>query len=154
MLIYKQATGADYDEFMKLVRADAGKYLEHAMKLMEMDWKKFEHLFRTVGEVCGIYKEGRLAGFYWIEHRDDVLHIHGLILKDEFQDHGIGSEVLRVLEERCSRSADRMELAVHDSNPRAKQLYKRLGYRTVRRLEDEGFDIMQKEIGHSEEPSE
>lgn len=24
------------------------------------------------------------AGFYWIELRDDTLHLHGLILKDTF----------------------------------------------------------------------
>ena len=147
MLTYKHASETDYAEFMKLVHADAGDYLEHAMKLMHMDWQKFEHLFRTVGEVCGIYRGDQLAGFYWIEHRGDVLHIHGLILKDQFQDQGVGTEVLDMLEERFAGEVKWMELAVHDSNLRAKQLYERLGYRTVRRLEDEGFDIMQKETG-------
>jgi ribosomal protein S18 acetylase RimI-like enzyme len=132
---------------MRLIHADAGDYLEHAMKLMRMDWKKFEHLFRTVGEVRGIYDDREVAGFYWIEHREEVLHIHGLILKDKYQDQGIGTEVLEMLEARFRGDAKVLELAVHDSNARAKQLYARLGFQTVRRLEDEGFDIMQKEIG-------
>lgn len=151
MLTYKKASESDYTEFMELVRADAGEYLEHAMKLLRMDWKKFEHLFRTVGEVCGIYSDGELAGFYWVEHRDDVLHIHGLILKDSFQDRGIGTEVLGELEERFSGVVNTLELAVHDSNPRAKELYRRLGFRTVRRLDDEGFDVMQKEVASKDD---
>ncbi len=146
-LTYKEATEDDFSVFMDLIHADAGDYLEHAMKLMKMDWRKFEHLFRTVGEVRGIYVDGALAGFCWVEHRDDVLHIHGLILKNEYQDRGIGSEVLGMLEDRFAGVVDALELAVHDSNVRAKQLYERLGFETVRRLDDEGFDIMQKKIG-------
>ena len=150
MVTYRRPTEEDIAVFLRLIHADAGDYLEHAMKLMQMDWKKFEHLFRTVGEVRGIYDDEDLAGFYWIEHREAVLHIHGLILKDKYQDQGIGTEVLEMLEERFRVGAEVLELAVHDSNARAKQLYARLGFETVRRLNDEGFDIMQKKIAAAE----
>jgi len=51
-----------------------------------------------VGRVYGIYEDARLAGFYWIEERGQELHLHGLILKEQFQSRGIGTQILHKLE--------------------------------------------------------
>jgi ribosomal protein S18 acetylase RimI-like enzyme len=69
-----------------------------------------------------------------------------LILKDEFQGRGIGSEVLNSLVNECSGKIDSIELGIHHSNQRAKELYERFGFRTVQTLDDLDFSIMQKEI--------
>ena len=54
-------------------------------------------MLRARGEVLAIYQDADLAGFYWIEEREDTLHLHGLILKPENQGQGIGTEVLSML---------------------------------------------------------
>lgn len=41
---------------------------------------------------------------------------------------------------------DVIELGVHDSNVRARALYERMGFVTLRRVEELGFAVMQMEI--------
>lgn len=146
MIGFSPALDEQYDEFLQLVRDEAGSYLERTLALMQMNWEDFTRLFRTVGHVYGIYSRGRLAGFCWVEQRDRVLHIHGLVLKSEFQGQGIGSAVLQTLESEYKGRVDTVELGVHRSNRRAKALYERLGYQSVRTLDDLGFEIMQKRL--------
>jgi hypothetical protein len=49
------------------MRAGTGDYLFHSLVLMQITWEQFARLFRTVGQVFGIYQEKQLVGFYWIE---------------------------------------------------------------------------------------
>jgi ribosomal protein S18 acetylase RimI-like enzyme len=45
---------------------------------------------------------------------------------------GVGTELMRAAETfACARSCDAIVLGVEDSNPSARRLYERLGYRTV-----------------------
>ncbi len=146
MLTYKPARAEQYDGFLQLMRNHAADYLERTMELMQMTWQQFDHLFRTVGQVYGIYEDDQLAGFYWIEERERILHLHGLVLKGQFQGKGIGTQVLKMLETEHRGSMDAIELGVHESNERARTLYGKLGYRTVKVLDNLGFCIMQKRL--------
>jgi ribosomal protein S18 acetylase RimI-like enzyme len=103
------------------------------------------------GQVYGIYQDGQLAGFYWIEEREDTLHLHGLILKSEFQGQGIGSQVLAMLAASYRSRVKAIELGVHRSNERAIALYERTGFETARTLDDLGFLVMQKPL-HCDRP--
>ena len=147
MLEYEPAKLEQYEEFLQLMRDDAAEYLERTMALMEMTWEEFSQLFRTVGEVVGVYEDGAIAGFYWIEEREAVLHLHALILKEGFRGRGIGTGVLRELEDRHGAGVDAIELGVHESNRRARALYERLGFETVKRLDELGFEVMRKGMG-------
>lgn len=144
MLVCISANTENYEVFLQLLQDQASDYLEHTLELMEMTWEEFNHLFRSVGRVYGIFKDGQLAGFYWIEERKKFLHLHGLILKKDFQGQGIGTQVLRELEARYGDRMECIELGVHESNTRAKKLYERTGYETVKSYSDLGFDVMQK----------
>jgi RimJ/RimL family protein N-acetyltransferase len=123
------------------------------MTLMDMTWEEFTHLFRTVRDVYGIYEDGKLAGFCWVEIREAVLHLHGLMLKEPFWRHGIGTRVLHELEARYGDGVNTIEAGVHESNHRAKKSYQRLGYETVKTSNDLGFDVMQKHLPKDAEPS-
>jgi ribosomal protein S18 acetylase RimI-like enzyme len=145
-LIYKPASGEQYDLFLDLMRSQAADYLDRTMELMGLTWQEFAHLFRTVGQVYGVYEKKRLAGFYWIEEREAILHLHGLVLKETHQGRGIGSQVLTMLETTHRGCMEAIELGVHESNEGARRLYERHGYRTVKMLDDVGFFIMQKSL--------
>ena len=151
MLSYEPAKPEQYDEFLELMRDEASEYLEHTLELIQMTWQQFSQAFKTVGRVYGIYEDDQLTGFYWIEERGSVLHLHGIVLKSQFQGKGIGTHVLEMLATKYKSSMDTIELGVHESNEGAKRLYERLGYQTVKTLDDVGFYIMQKPL--SEGPS-
>ena len=144
-LRYEPAKGRDYDRFLRWTRDEAG-YLGPTLELMEMTWPEFETLFRTVGRVHGIYEGGQTAGFYWIEDRDAILHLHGLILRGSFRGRGIGTKTLKMLEDTYRGEMDAIELGVHQSNERALALYERLGYETVKVLDELRFYVMQKRL--------
>lgn len=146
MLEYLPAKTDQYETFVQLTQDQAQGYLEGTLELMKITWEEYSHLFRTIGQVYGIYKNGRVAGFFWIEEREKILHLHGLILKKDFQGQGIGTQVLRDLEARYGDRMECIELGVHESNARAKKLYERTGYETVKTYSDLGFDVMQKRL--------
>jgi ribosomal protein S18 acetylase RimI-like enzyme len=143
MLTYEPVTGAHYDDFLQLLLAEAGDYLPRTLELMGLTLEQAEELFRKTGQVYAIHEEDALAGYYWIEERGDVLHLHGLVLKGEFQGRGIGTHALAMLADRYASRMEAIELGVHASNARAKGLYERPGFQTVKHLEELGFSIMQ-----------
>ncbi len=136
MLTYKPATCEQYDVFWQFISREATDY-------MQMTLEEAQHLFGTVGQAYGIYQEDTLAGFYWIEERDNVLQLLGLVLASEFQGKGIGTQVLTMLATTYCGKVETIELGVHELNVRARSLYERLGYQTVRYMDDLGFYIMQ-----------
>ncbi len=146
MLTYSMPISEQYAAFMQMMWDDGQEYWENTLRLMEMTWAEYEQLFRTRGEVCSIYQDGELAGFYWTEEREDTLHLHGLILKPEYQGRGVGTQVLSMLTEKYSAKLDKIELGVYQGNTGAIRLYKRLGFHITRTLEELHFYIMQKPL--------
>jgi len=144
MLTYEPARMEQYEEFLQLMWSEVKDYLERTIELMQMTWEEFARLFKTQGQVEEIYQDGQLAGFYWIEERGQVLHLHGLIVKEQFRGQGIGTQVLEMLATRYKTSMTTIELGVQRSNEQAARLYERLGFETVRTLDDLGFVVMQK----------
>jgi ribosomal protein S18 acetylase RimI-like enzyme len=145
-LRYEPAGAGDYEKFLEWTRDETDGYLGPTLELMQMTWPEFETLFHTVGQVYGIFEGGQPAGFYWIEEREPILHLHGLILRESFRGRGIGTEVLTQLEGLYRGKMDAIELGVHQSNVRARSLYERLGFETVKVLDDLGFYVMQKRL--------
>lgn len=79
-------------------------------------------------------KEGKCLGFIWFIlngafHGFPYLHI--IAVKEEFRNLGIGKKLLKYFEETTSKNSSKLFLVVADFNPRAKQLYKSIGYKEV-----------------------
>jgi len=146
MITYQPPTPGQYNEFLQLMWDDGQDYMDIAMQVMQMTWEQYAALFRTRGEVQAIYQDDKLAGFYWIEERDDTLHLHGLILKSEFQGRGIGTQVLTMLADRFTGKLNRIELGVYQKNSRAIRLYEKMGFCITKSLDDLPFYIMHKPL--------
>jgi ribosomal protein S18 acetylase RimI-like enzyme len=143
MLTYRQAGEEEVVAFLELLRLDASDYLDQTIAMMGETWEHFVQIAKQVGRVYGIYQEETLAGYYWIEERGRKLHLHGIVVKTTFRGQGIGTAILEKLKEDYARRMEVIELGVHDSNGRAKALYERMGFVTVRRVEELGFSVMQ-----------
>jgi ribosomal protein S18 acetylase RimI-like enzyme len=146
MQTYPLARPEQFDEFFDLMVAESADYLETTLALMQSDLPTYRHLFEQVGQVQAVYVDGETAGFRWIELRGTTLHLHGLILKAEWQGRGVGKQAMIDLETEFSAAARTIELGVHRSNERAIALYQKQGYVTVKTLEELGFLVMQKTL--------
>lgn len=142
MLKFIPANPEQYDEFLQMMWEDGQEYWENAMRIMQMTWEEYAQIFRTRGEVRAIYQDDDLAGFCWIEERDDTFHLHGLILKTGFQGQEIGTAVLTMLAEKYTGKMHKIELGVYQANTGAIRLYEKMGFQITRRLGDLGFYIM------------
>lgn len=146
MPAYELATPEQCDEFLQMMLEEMSGYLEQTIRYMQMTWEEFVELFRARGLVYALYQDGSLAGYYWIELRGRVLHLHGLVILPEFRGCGIGTQVLRKLVREYANRIDAIELGVKDENIRARHLYEQEGFRVTDRLQEIGFTIMQKPI--------
>ena len=153
MLTFETASAEQYDECMKLMLDEAGDYLQGTLKLMQISMDQFNHLLRTVGTLHTIYDDKQLAGFYWIEERENVLHLHALLLKQQFQRKGIGTQTLNMLASKYEGTMRTIELGVHESNEAAIRLYERNGFTTVKQLDDLKFRIMQRPLASTHLPA-
>ena len=147
MLAYRKATAEQLGSLLRLLRDEAGGYLEPTLRLMGATWDEFAEKVRTVGQVRAVVRGRTTVGFVWIEARARTLHMHGIALEPPFRGQGIGTAVFHDLEKEFRNSADALELGVHESNPRACELYERLGFRVEKNLPEIGFAVLRKPFG-------
>lgn len=148
MLTYTRPDIGELDELFDLMRTEASEYLKDSLWLIGLTVSAFRAKFKSVGEVVEIQCDGEPAGFYWIEKRGDILHLHGIILRCEFQGRGLGREAMRWIESEHGRGMAAIELGVYRDNAAARRLYDSLGYVVVNQLDDIHFDIMRKTLPH------
>ncbi len=148
MLTYTTPEIDEFDRLFDLMRAEASEYLEDSLWSIGMTVSAFRAKFKSVGEVVEVLSDGDPAGFYWVEARDNILHLHGLILKSEYQGRGLGRQIMQAIEKIHSEGISAIELGVYHGNAAARKLYDRMGYRVVKSLDDVYFDIMRKTLSH------
>jgi ribosomal protein S18 acetylase RimI-like enzyme len=146
METYKKAATTQYDEFFNLMLAHMADYIEILMERMGLSVGEFRHLLNTVGQVYSINNDQGVAGFYWIEQRGEEIHLHGIVIKENYQGQGIGSRTLKSLAEKYQGKKAFIELGVHRDNKGAIKLYEQLGYQIATVKEDLGFYIMRKNL--------
>lgn len=88
---------------------------------------QFDHRFRE-HVVSVIESDGRAVGGLFLEDLADAIYIHEIQILPEHQGRGVGSEVIRHLIDQAGRRGAGVTLSVVVTNPRAKQLYDRLGF--------------------------
>ncbi len=143
-LHYQPARDEQIDEFLELLQADAAGYLHPTLDMMGWSWAEFASRVHGSGRVLCVYCGDEKVGCYWIEECGRMLHLHGIVVARAWQGQGIGTQVLAHLVEEYAGRMDVIQLGVHDSNPRAKALYEREGFRIVQIMPEAGFTIMQR----------
>jgi ribosomal protein S18 acetylase RimI-like enzyme len=146
MITYEPVTESQYTELLNLMLDHMTDYLETTMDLLGMSVNEFEQFMKTLGQVFSINCGNEVAGYYWIEERGQELHLHGIVLKEEYQRQGIGTSTLKILEKQYIGQKDFIELGVHFSNKSALKLYQGLGFEIETTKEDLKFHIMRKKL--------
>lgn len=69
-----------------------------------------------------------ICGYFCVDTNEDNYFVYELVISPEFQGKGIGSLLLRNLQNKASANNMFIDLEVLYKNTRAKQLYERLGF--------------------------
>ena len=95
-------------------------------------WQRADFERRFDAYTVSIIEAGsRSVGSLWLEQKPDSLYIHELQVAPQHQGRGIGTAVIEmVIEEGASRALP-ITLSVVPANPRARELYARLGFRVT-----------------------
>ena len=82
--------------------------------------------------------QGRCQGFLLLHPRGAMgsPYVASIAVRPEARGKGLGTRLLRFVEDRYRGRARHIFLCVSSFNPRARQLYERLGYETVGELKD------------------
>jgi [ribosomal protein S18]-alanine N-acetyltransferase len=109
------------------------------------------------GEVWVAREDGAARGFIiLLLHGAFVGYIQVVCVAADARSSGVGSKLVAFAEERIFRQFPNVFLCVSSINPRARQLYERLGYKLVGELDDylvRGYSefLMRKSVGPLEE---
>jgi len=109
------------------------------------------------GEVWVAREDGTARGFIILLLQGAFVgYIQVVCVASDARSSGIGSKLVAFAEERIFRQFPNVFLCVSSINPRARQLYERLGYRLVGELDDylvRGHSefLMRKSVGPLEE---
>ncbi len=131
MAIYqlRPVTDADYEFLYALNSTTMRPYVEPI-------WGWDEDLQRTAFDRRWnpdnqqmIVVDGRDVGRITLNETDDLIYIAQINLLPDFQGKGIGSEVIEAVKADAAHSGRYVELRVLRTNPDARRLYERLGFR-------------------------
>ena len=100
----------------------------------------YTHLsFQGFKEAFGLLGAMWRYAAYWIfrlfhpMHKNDVVHIDPIVVSDEARGMGIGTKLIEAVFEQAKRMRKKkVVLEVVDTNPMAKKLYEKLGFRVVK----------------------
>lgn len=137
-LSFKQAEIGDAEKIYELCRQLILDY----EKLENIDLEKVLHwvqekVVTRIREYMAIYADGEKAGYYrFCKTENGEFEIDDLYVFPEFQNRGIGSEVIR----RCCTSVCQpVMLYVFIRNQRAVSLYRKFGFEVVQTIKDNRY---------------
>jgi ribosomal protein S18 acetylase RimI-like enzyme len=87
----------------------------------------------TVKTIFKVVLDGRIIASIRCFVKDRALSIEKLIVDPDLQNQGIGSRTMQEIENRYAALVDRYELSTGHKSARNLHLYKKLGYKEIRR---------------------
>ena len=125
----RSATPNDHDLIYILKSQSVRPYVEKIWGWDEnYQQNDFDRDFSQIDQFKVIEINGEFIGFvqYHLEHsRYHVVEIH---LLPEYRGNGLGSNILKVLQEICIAQGKKIQLGCFKENARAKNLYQKLGF--------------------------
>lgn len=129
----RRATSSDSEELFRIHGQAMGRYLTEAYP----DWSEAadrEHHEKWMqdGRAQVILVGDRIAGSYEVVRHEDALWLRRIELDPQLHRSGLGTEIVRDLQQEASQQGLRLILDVFAHNP-ARRLYERLGFTEIGR---------------------
>ncbi len=139
--ILESVSPDDFDEVFALRKA---AYLE----LVEREWgwdeeeQRARFLTRfTAEETLYVVVEDRRVGELWVRRDEREIFIASIALHPDVRRQGVGTAVVRGLQQEARERGVPLRLRVIHANFEARRLYDRLGFREERRNEERAFMV-------------
>lgn len=133
-LIIEKATLSDAGEILALqklaYRSEAQIYDDFSIPPLVQTLEEIEKDFRNQTVLKGVL-DGRIIGSVRAYAKDGTCHIGRLIVHPDFQNQGIGTKLMKEVEDTF-RANTRFELFTGDRSEKNLHLYQKLGYRKFR----------------------
>lgn len=127
--IIRSATPDDHDLIYTLKSQSVRPYVEKIWGWDEIyQQNDFDRDFSQMDQFKVIEINGKFIGFvqYYLEH--SCYHVVEIHLLPEYRGNGIGSNILKALQEICIAQGKKIQLGCFKENVRAKNLYHKLGF--------------------------
>ena len=128
----RNARPEDHEFLWQLKRQTMRTYVEKTWKRWndaeQKDWFSL-HFIPEAAQI--IIVDGRPAGRLEVTHDSREMTLRTIEISPEFQSKGVGAAVIGSLQIEAKSASVPLRLQVLKANPRARQLYERLGFTTT-----------------------
>lgn len=143
---YKKLEICDYDFVSRIVEENLGDVIAKSFKGYFNYVLFFDRAMET-GSSYVIFCNNIPCGFIWYSLKGMRLHINTIIIDKEHQSKGIGSEIFKELESKAKESKiPYLQLGVQGVNTRARDFYKRHGFKDIGYMNEFDTYYMEKKI--------
>lgn len=140
-LTYQKATAEDIEPIFAFNKELIDKYenIQNIEYDKVLSWvrRKIEN---NISEYSCVLCDGQKAGYFHFYPSEGMRELDDLYIFPEFQNQGIGTEIIKKC---CTESETPVFLYVFIKNDKAVALYKRLGFKVVKTIDNSRY-IMQK----------
>jgi GNAT superfamily N-acetyltransferase len=123
----RPATDRDYELIWRIQRTAIGPYVDLTFGAPEEEQRAFFDEYFDHRDFEIVQVGGRDAGFLSFEEREAHVYLAHVALLAEFQNRGIGSEIVQHVIDEAEEAGLPVRLRVIRSNP-ARRFYERLGF--------------------------
>ncbi len=121
----------DFDFRWEVYVAAIKPYLDTIIDLSEEQHRQMLQDNMAAGNHAAIVVDDIWVGVLQVEEAPDAIHLAQLELLPAFQGRGIGTAVVRSLQEQAVSAGMAVRLEVFHANTGARRMYERLGFREV-----------------------
>jgi ribosomal protein S18 acetylase RimI-like enzyme len=129
----KQATEADKDLVFAIKKRSIKPYVEKVFGWDDVRQRQFVDEVYKMKQIKFIVIDEQPVGFLQVEETDKEIFLANLLIVDEYQDKGLGRELLQSVMKRAGKLDKPVRLEVFTINERAQQFYQRHGFRMIKK---------------------
>lgn len=143
---YKKLETSDYDFVSRIVEGNLGDVIAKSFNGYFNYVLFFDRAMET-GTAYVIFYNEFPCGFIWYSLKGMRLHINTIIIDKEYQSKGIGSKIFNELELKAKESKiPYIQLGVQGVNKRARDFYKKNGFKEIGYMNEFDTYYMEKKI--------
>lgn len=123
------STLKDQPDLFELHRAAFKEHIERIWGWDE-DWQRAHFVRECASSVTSVVRlEGRTVGYLQVRYDPDRVYLQNIALHPEFQNKGMGTELLNEVKAAATARQLPVDLAVFRTNGSAQRFYERHGFR-------------------------